>query len=430
MIIMFLSFWAFLKGYVAVEVTGTSVERFLNLASHRGIYIWDVRPLDKKDGESGGILMYCSIQGFRLLDDCAKKTRSRLKIVESEGLPFIIQRYRKRKILMGGIFFFVLSLYIMSSFIWRIDIEGNERVSSEEIIEFSRKYGLRIGAFKYFVDNREISRLLISEFSDIGWANVHTRGTRTSILISETIETPAPEPVPRDIPCNVVAARDGLITSIVTASGIPMVRQNDIVREGDLLVSGAVPLNTEHIGQTSTIFVHAYAEVWAKMYHPVQFSIPMSYTHKVYTGRERRHHSLQWLIGPADWQNHVNLFHGRISFDNYDKMVSHVQPGAAGDYPLPFIWTVATYREFVPETRHRTVEGAKALADRIITERIIREFDFHVDIIDKQIQFKELPDQLIVAALITTNERIDRAVPIENPLTAREYGTENITNTE
>ena len=421
---MLIWLWAYLRGYVAVEVTGTSVERFLNLASHRGIYIWDVTPL------KGGVQIHCSIRGFKMLRDCLRKTKCRIKITGREGFPFLIHRYRKRKVLMGGAAFFVLSLYIMSSFIWRIDIEGNERVAADELLKFSRERGLHIGAFKYFLDHRELARQLLFEFPDIGWADVHTRGTRTTIIISETIAEPPPERarhIPRDIPCNIVAARDGLITSIVTAAGMPKVRQNDVVREGDLLVSGALPVETEHTGQSTTIFVHAYAEVWAKMYTPIQFSIPMSYTYKVFTGNERRHNSISFLIG-SQFRNSdpfsINLFHGRISFDNYDKIVSYIQPGASGNYPLPLILTQERYREFIPETRQRSVEEAIALAERVITERIIREMDFHADIIDKQVKFTEQPERLIVNALITTNERIDKAVPIDESFLTQEPNRE------
>lgn len=399
---MVLKAWTFLRGYVAVEVTGSSVERFLNMAANRGTYIWDINPI------KNGIQMHCSIKGFKMLKTSAQKTKSRLKVSGRYGLPFILYRYRRRKILMGGIAFFVLFLYVMSSFIWRIDIEGNERVSTEAILQFSEGHNLRVGAYKRNVNNKNLSREILSYFPDIGWADVHTRGTRTTIIVSEII--PEQPRIPRDIPCNVIAARDGLITSIVTASGIPKVRQNDVVQEGDILVSGELPIESEHTGQSTTIFVHAYAEVWAKMYTPFQFNVPMSYTHKAFTGNERVHHTLQWLAGQ---QRSINLFHGRIPFTNYDKMVSHNQPGASGDYPLPFIWTQATYREFIPETRHRTLDEAKAMADRIITDRIIREFDFHIDIVNKQVQFDEFPDQLVVSVLITINQRIDKAVPIE-----------------
>ena len=403
---MFLLLWTFLRGYVAVDVTGPAIERFLNMAAHKGIYIWDAKPI------TDGIRMHCSVKGFRMLRSCAKKTKCRLKISSRIGMPFIMHRYRRRKILMGGIAFFVLFLFAMSSFVWRIDIEGNERLESAAILDFVANYGLEVGSFKRNINHEQVTHALLSNFSDISWADVSTRGTRTTIIVSESIAQEPP--IPWDIPCHIVASRDGLITGIVTARGTPKVRQNDIVRKGDILVSSEVTLESEHTGQTTIVFVHAYAEVWAKMYTPIRFSIPLSYTHKNFTGNIHLQYSIEWLIFRPGGIN--NILKGRNPFDNYGKMVSNVQIGADFNYPMPFIWTTATFREFIPETRHRTVDEAKAMAERIITERIIREFDFHADIVNKQIHFEEQDNQLVVSALITTNERIDTPAPVENPL--------------
>ena len=41
---MFLALWNYLRGYVIIYVTGFSVERFINLAVNRGIFIWDIIP--------------------------------------------------------------------------------------------------------------------------------------------------------------------------------------------------------------------------------------------------------------------------------------------------------------------------------------------------------------------------------------------------
>ena len=403
---MFLKFWTFLRGYVSVEVTGSAVERFLNMAAHKGIYIWNAKPIPN------GVQMCCSIKGFKMMRSCLKKTKCRLKISQRFGFPFIMHRYRKRKVLMGGMAFFVLFLFVMSSFIWQIDVVGNERVERDKILEFVASQGLETGVFKRFVNHGEITHAILSSFSDISWADVSTQGTRTTIIISETI---APTTyISWDIPCHVVASRDGLITNIVTARGTPKVQQNDVVRAGDILVSSAVTLESEHTGQVTVEYVHAYAEVWAKMYTPIRLTIPLTYTHRVYTGNIHRQFSVEWLVFRPG--NINNIFYGRIPFDNYGKMISHVQLGTNVNYPLPFIWTTTTYNEFIPQTRQRTLDEAKIMADRIITERIIREFDFEADIINKQIHFEVQDNQLVVSALITTNERIDKSVPVESSL--------------
>ena len=107
-----------------------------------------------------------------------------------------------------------------------------------------------------------------------------------------------------------------------------------------------------------------------------------------------------------------NLPGSNISFVNYDRITIHTQPGVTDDYPLPFIIINDRYTEFIPREHTRSLEEAAALAEGMLTNRIIREFDFAADIIDKQVNFYETPEGLLVDALITTNERIDKAVPI------------------
>ena len=48
---MFLALWNYLRGYVIIYVTGFSVERFINLAVNRGIFIWDIIPERNRDYE-------------------------------------------------------------------------------------------------------------------------------------------------------------------------------------------------------------------------------------------------------------------------------------------------------------------------------------------------------------------------------------------
>ena len=111
----------------------------------------------------------------------------------------------------------------------------------------------------------------------------------------------------------------------------------------------------------------------------------------------------------------INFPKGGNLFESYDRITTHKQIGASGDYPLPFVLVTERYMEFIPQPRTRTHEEAKELAERMLTSRIIREFDFAIDIIDRQITFEELPDGVGMSALIVTHERIDGQVPITVP---------------
>ena len=83
---MFLALWNYLKGYVIIKVSGFSTERFINMASYRGIYIWDMKTYD------GYIYIKVSLSGFKLLKECARKTGCKFEIVNRCGLPFFVYR--------------------------------------------------------------------------------------------------------------------------------------------------------------------------------------------------------------------------------------------------------------------------------------------------------------------------------------------------
>jgi similar to stage IV sporulation protein len=402
---MLINTWQFARGYVTVEVTGFAIERFLNMAAFHGVYLWEVART------GSGIQMNVSIPGFKMLKNCARKTKSKVRIINRKGWPFIAFRYRRRKVLWGGVIFFIAALYALSTFIWRIEVTGQEQLDREEILTFCESYGLRVGAFKYRINHRQLQRDLQIRFPEIGWADVHTKGTRTTVTVSETI--PKQEIIDKETPCHIVASKDGLITGIVTGAGKPLVRASDVVKQGEMLVSGALEYQSDKYG-LSVNYVHAYAEVWAKRYTPVVFTVPYTYTEKRYTGRSKNNYELLFLFGggkrfslPALWP-----LGGSASFESYDKITNRFQPGVESDYPFPFIWIRNRYDEFVPETRTRGLEEAMATAERMLTGRIIREFDFSADIVDKEMKFIDTTEGLHVEALITTIERIDAAVPI------------------
>lgn len=50
----------FLKGYVIIKVEGLTLERFLNLAATRDIYLWDINRIGHTILE-----MKVTIEGFR-----------------------------------------------------------------------------------------------------------------------------------------------------------------------------------------------------------------------------------------------------------------------------------------------------------------------------------------------------------------------------
>ena len=158
---MLLSMIRYIKGYVQIRVIGYSAERFLNACSHRGIYIWGLRP------SNGVYEMYMSVDGFRKLKPIIKKTGTRVVVVRRFGLPFFLHRYRKRKLFFIGAFSSVALIYILSLFIWDIDIEGNLSQTDENILEFLQTKEVEHGMKKSSVDCDRIVKDMRKEYDGI-----------------------------------------------------------------------------------------------------------------------------------------------------------------------------------------------------------------------------------------------------------------------
>jgi len=97
-----------------------------------------------------------------------------------------------------------------------------------------------------------------------------------------------PEIVQKDIPCDIVAKESGLITSLIAREGQPVVKKDELVEKGDVLISHSIPItyseNSRH--------VHASGEVYARVWRTVRTATPLNVLKKHYTGRVRENWSL------------------------------------------------------------------------------------------------------------------------------------------
>ena len=80
-----------LQGTVQLEMKGFSPERFLNLCSLNGIEIWDLVYEDGRCRLSMRLPDFWKIRAF------ARKSGVRVKVTKRSGLPFFVEKNRKRK---------------------------------------------------------------------------------------------------------------------------------------------------------------------------------------------------------------------------------------------------------------------------------------------------------------------------------------------
>jgi len=389
---MLITLWNYIRGYVIIEVTGKGAIRFLNIAARSGTYIWDVAP------SSCGLYIKVSVPAFWSLRKHARKAGCKIRIQGRMGAPFVAHRYRKRKLLVAGALFFVAGLYAMSMFVWQVEVVGANRLHADDVVQAAATAGLRQSVFRPHVNRNHIEHHLLSSFEDIAWVSITLRGTRATISITETL--PRQIIIDRLSPADVVAARDGLIVSIVASGGTPKARVHDVVSAGDILVSSEIIVREDDTARI-TDHVHADARVLARVYYDFSFAVPYLYSIKNYTGNERTSYGII-LFGRS-----FALPSPRHSFHSYTRQMFTHQLSLGLHYPLPATIVTRTYREFTATYVQRTPEEARALAEAILDSRISAELPETTHVIDRQVSFYEHnPGALIIRAAVAAIEDI------------------------
>ncbi len=229
----------FLLGYVGFTVGGEFPERLFNQLAVNGVSVWGMRR------HKHSITAFMSARNYLKMRQYRGKSHAKVRVKSRHGLPFIVKRYRLRLGFPIGIILFFAVLFIMSGYIWNIDIAGNTNIPSSEIKSALFDLGLSEGIKKSTIDEKTLRTKLALKVDGIAWCSINIEGVRATVNISESIDTEKTD----NTPCNLVAACDGIILGHEVQKGSVAVKVGQTVTAGDLLVSGV----TEYKDGTSSI---------------------------------------------------------------------------------------------------------------------------------------------------------------------------------
>lgn len=346
-----------LMGYLTVHISGTNPERFINLCSNRKIYIWNIVREDQY------YIFNLSVRSYKKIKPIVRKTKLIPKIKLKHGLPFILYRNRKRKGFVIGILICSILVYIMSLFIWDIEIMGGSKYTPETLLKFLEENNIKAGIKKKKIDGRKIEEDIRLAYDDIGWVSAEIKGTRLIIKITET-NMPAPI-IEATAPSHIIATKDAVIKSIVTRSGTPMVKPGDVVRKGDILVSGIVEIMDDFGGVLNKKPVIASADIICKSYYDYYDSFPLTHIDRIYTNNKKTAYYIT-LLGRK-----LFLYNPRNSYSMYDIIVYENTLHITDSFYLPFQYGTVVTREYIEQKDKYSEDEAIELANK----KLKRYFD-------------------------------------------------------
>ena len=247
------------KGFVGFDIIGESPERLYNLLVDNGVEVWSLRR--RKEVLSG--CMQC--RDYLKIRPLCRKVGVKTRVTSRYGLPFILKKHRLRVGFFAGVVLFLVSLFILSGFIWNVDVVGNENIPTSEILTALDSLGLREGVRRKGQDPEVLRMNLALKVDGIAWASINIEGVKATVNIAES----RPLKGDADTPCNLVAERDGVIVAVEVESGTTEVKVGQSVAKGDRLVSGL----TEYKDGTYK-FVPSKGRIYAETEREISCFVP------------------------------------------------------------------------------------------------------------------------------------------------------------
>lgn len=319
----------YILGYVNIIVEGFFTERFINICMSKNIFLFNI----KKD-KSSIIYANVGIHDFKNVIQIAKQTKCKVKIKKKSGLPFIFNRYRKRKIFVGALAIIICVVIYLSNFIWNIEIEGIDKIDSNELMQTINNEGLTIGKLKSKVDLKNIINKIRLDRQDIAWIGIDLKGTNAIVKVVPADSKP--DIIKEDEYCNIISNKDACIIKVNAQNGTPQVKEGDIVKSGTPLIAGWMEGK-----YTGTRYVHAEGTIEAKVWYTHKTRVLYKQIEKTRTGNEEKKYTINFN------NFEINLYKKLSNFENYDTIREQKKLKLFSNLYLPVGLTISNNYEVV-----------------------------------------------------------------------------------
>ena len=216
---------------VTAELTGADIPRTLSVLNRKGIRLFAVE-------ETGPLTVRfsCSRTGWNSIKGICEKQGDSLRLIRQDGIHRLAKTLRDRALVVAAaVGLFALTLYLPTrSFFFRV--EGNERIPARQILAAAEDCGIRFGVARREIRSERMKNALLEAMPELKWAGINTTGCTAVISVRE--RQPEETRQPGTGVSSIVALRDGYVTSCTVTRGNGLCAPGQVVRKGQVLISG------------------------------------------------------------------------------------------------------------------------------------------------------------------------------------------------
>lgn len=385
----------YIIGYINVQIEGYYIERFISTSIKNGVLIWNIKRKNTN-------LVYAKVStyDFEKLQQDARKNQCLVTSISKKGLPYLLKRYSRRKSFFIALLVLIVISFILSKFVWNIDVIGNSTVSSNEIIKLVNEEGLKKGTLKSKVNIDKIINKIRLCRDDISWVGIEINGTNVIINIVESKEKP--EIIDEDDFTNIIATKDGVITKAYAQNGTLLVKEGDEVKKGDVLISGTIEGK-----YTDKYYVNAIGEVKAKVLYSKIIKVKKNEILRERTGKK----NVKFAIKFNNFK--INLFKTLSKFKNYDTIYSDKKIKIFPNFYLPIEICKYTNYEVNLKSVSYSEDEAKQIGEKQAKEELNSKI-IDKEVVNSSTEIEDLGDYYNIKVTYEVNENIGTKEKINN----------------
>ena len=375
------------KHYIWVKSKCLDYYKFVNRLAKLNLKIYSIKYVNKE--------IYLKIEEDTLAKLNKYLVSYKFKVVKELGIYNFKNSLIKYKELLICLVIGLVLLFICTNLVVEVNIIHENKEIRELLMDELESAGIKTLSFKKsYNELQKIKENILEKYpTKIDWLEFETDGMILNVKVEERIITDTTKDNKK---CNIIAKKEGTISSLLVSNGEALVRPNDLVKKGDVLISGIVNYNNEE-----KMRVCAKGEVFAHTWYTIKVSIPFEYNKYALTGKKK--YNLIW----SNKGNKTRIFKNRFSsFESKNQVLLK-----AFDYELLLETEYENNKQTLTYTEEEALnEGINKGIENLKTK--LGEKD---TIIDKKVLKKVVNDSTMdIEIFIVVNELISEEQIIAN----------------
>ena len=381
-----------LCGSVRLEVCGAHPERVLNACADAGIACTASEPVDAYTLRFT-VREHCADTAAAL----ARRCQCTVKTVSRRGLPRLLRRAARYRGLCAALFLLMLAVSVSSLFVWRIDVTGNEALTTGQILRCLDACGVRPGTYWPGLSNDLVRNDMILRLPQLRWLTVNVRGSCAEVIVRE--KDPLPDITPDDTPVSIYAAATGVILHMDVYAGEARVAPGAAVEPGDVLVSGAV---YDLGGGVRPVCARAEIRARTRQELTGQIALTESEKQSAHGGRTR------WALRVG--KKRINFYQNSgISERECDKITCEYPFAIRGVFALPFSLVRERVQPYRTASAPVSADAARAALEQALLQRLRQEIGADGTILAYETSAQTVGGVLTVTLTAECEQEIGRA---------------------